>query len=115
MPMEQSILKSTKKNLGLDAEYHAFDLDVMTHINKAFFDLYRLGIGPAGGYSIDDDGDDWPDFLDDGPILHAVKTYVYLTVRLIWDPPSAAHHVAAAKEQIVQLEHTMLTERELAR
>lgn len=113
MALEQSILKSTKKNLGLDAEYGAFDHDVITHINASFFTLNQLGLGPADGFMIEDDAATWGEFLDPGPALNAVKTYIYLKVRSFFDPPQTAHHVAAMKEQISELEHRLLTEREL--
>lgn len=114
MALEPSILKSTKKILGLDAGYTAFDLDVMTHINTCFFTLNQLGVGPAEGFMVESDDEEWEDFLEVGPVLNAVKTYIYLRVRSIWDPPGTPHHISAMKDQITELEHRILTERELS-
>lgn len=115
MPMETSILKSTKKILGLGEDYDAFDLDVITHINTAFFTLNQLGLGPVEGFGIEDDDAEWDDFYEgSGLNLHSVKTYVYLKVRLVFDPPDKPHHVAAIKEQIDELEHRLKLEREVA-
>lgn len=116
MAVEQSILKSVKKTLGLDENYDAFDHDVITHTNSAFFTLYQLGVGPSGGFAIEGDLEVWSDFVGTGVSLttrNAVKSYVYLYVRLIFDPPEVAHHVRAAEDQKRELEHRLLTEREL--
>lgn len=113
MALEQSILKGTKKNLGMDAGYTAFDHDVITNINSAFFSLNQLGLGPADGFMIEDDTDTWDEFLAPGVIQNAVKTYIYLKVRSVFDPPGTPHHITAMKEQIEELEHRLLTEREL--
>jgi len=118
MAVEQSILKSTKKNLGLDENYDAFDHDVITHINSAFFTLNQLGIGPEGGFAIEGDEEEWGDFVDadlNVSAKNALKTFIYLYVRLIFDPPGTPHHIQAAKEQQTELTHRLLMERELVR
>jgi hypothetical protein len=103
--MEESILISTKKILGLDAAITAFDLDVMTHINTAFSTLYQLGVGPDTGFSIEDDTKVWQDFISgDEVIVNACKTYVYLRVRLLFDPPTTSFVLAAQKEQLQEYE-----------
>lgn len=116
MALEQSILKSTKKKLGLDAGYGAFDLDVIDFINGAFFRMKTLGLGPPQGFQIEDDSEVWDDFDTVGldlTVLNAVKTYVAMKVRLAFDPPGTPHHIQAIKEQITELEYTLKTEREL--
>lgn len=117
MALEQSILKSTKKKLGLDASYTDFDQDVIDYINSSFFRLFQLGLGPSTGFAIEDDSEEWDDFNTVGlnvSVLNAVKTYVNLKVRLQFDPPGLAHHIKAIEDQITELEHTLLTERDLA-
>lgn len=118
MALEQSILNGTKKKLGLDASYTAFDVDVIDYINGAFFKLFQLGLGPSNGFSIEDEEATWEDFDLVGlniSVLNAVKTYINLKVRLIFDPPAAAHHIKAIEDQITELEYTLLLERELKR
>lgn len=115
MALEQSILKSTKKILGLDPEYDAFDQDVMMHVNTAFFTLDQLGVGPAGGFSIEDSQTNWTEFFDGNLNLHAVKTYVYLRVRLLFDPPANPRHVQALEDQIKELEERLKLQMELVR
>lgn len=113
MAIEDSILKSTKKNLGLDENYDAFDQDVITHINTAFVVLGDLGVGPSAGFMIEGDDEVWDEFTEGNLRLNSVKSYVYLKVRLMFDPPGTSHHLAAMKEQVEELEHRLVTERNL--
>lgn len=102
--MEESILKSTKKILGLDASYTAFDLDVTTLINGAFSLLNQLGVGPQSGFSIKDERTTWGQFGVPQNQLHLVKTYVYLKVRVAFDPPSTSFLLESANNQIKEYE-----------
>ena len=113
MALEPSILKSTKKLLGLDANYSAFDTDIITHINTTFFTLNQLGIGPDGGFMIEDDSAVWDDFTLVILNLNAVRSYVYLSVRLAFAPPSASHHLKAYEDQIDELAFRLSLEREI--
>jgi hypothetical protein len=99
-----SILDSTKKNLGLDPSYTAFDSDVTMHINAVFSTLNQLGIGPEDGFMIDDNTPTWVDFIGDNPRLNFVKTYVYLRVRLLFDPPTTSYLIQAMKDQVLETE-----------
>lgn len=110
--MSDSILNSTKKNLGLAEGYTEFDPDVIMHINTVFSILNQLGVGPEDGFMIDDETDTWEDFLGDDPNLNVVKTYVYLRVRHLFDPPGTSYHLNAAKEQYQELEWRLNTYRE---
>lgn len=104
MPVNpKSILDSTKKNLNIPADYREFDLDIMTHINSTFMTLSQLGIGPATGFRIEDELAEWKDLLGDDPRLEAVKTYVYLKVRLVFDPPATSFTITALEKQAEEL------------
>jgi hypothetical protein len=103
--METSILLSTKKVLGLNSEYTPFDLDIITHINAAFSILTQLGIGPTTGFAIEDETSKWQDFLSTNEILlNLSKTYMYLKVRALFDPPTTSHHMIALKELTAEYE-----------
>ena len=102
--MEESILTSTKKILGLSETYTAFDFDIITHINAAFSLLCQLGVGPAEGFSIQDKEDVWGDFAIPLNQLNLVKTYVYLKVRILFDPPQTSFLMQAANDQIREYE-----------
>jgi hypothetical protein len=111
--METSILIGTKKILGLAEDYTAFDHDVITHINSAFSTLTQLGVGPAEGFMIEDESAVWTDFITDNDLQYnSVKTYVYLRVRMVFDPPATSFVIAALNEQIKELEWRLNVHRE---
>lgn len=111
--MEQSILKSTKKILGVGDDDTSFDLDIITHINTEFSTLTDLGVGPEEGFVIEDEDAEWDSYLADDQIkLSKVKTCVFLRARLLFDPPTSSYHLDAAKEQLREQEWRLNTNRE---
>jgi hypothetical protein len=110
--VELSILTSTKKILGIAEADTAFDLDILTHINGVFSTLNQLGVGPVEGFSIEDATATWDAFLGVDPRLNNVKQYVYLRVRMIFDPPQTSYLIDAQKRQIEELEWRMNVYRE---
>jgi len=116
--MSDSILTSIKQNLGLEDDYTAFDPDIVMYINSALSTLTQLGVGPVEGFSISDKTALWVTFMGSDPRLNAVKTYVTLRVRLLFDPPQSGYAVTMMQEQIkehewrlnVQMEHTIWTD-----
>lgn len=103
LTMDESILNSIKKLLGPEADYNHFDQDIIMHINTVFVILYQLGVGKKS-FMITDDSATWSDYLDDWTNLEAIKTYIYLKVRLVFDPPSSSSVMEAIKENIRELE-----------
>lgn len=101
--MEDSILIGTKKILGLDQSYDAFDLDIVTHINSALATLSQLGVG-AEVYSIEDDSGVWSDMEIPNDQLSMARSYLYLKVRMLFDPPATSFHLSAMNEQIKEFE-----------
>lgn len=99
-----SILTSIKKLLGISEFYEHFDADIIIHINSVFMILNQLGIGPSEGFSISDSKSTWADFIADETKIESVKTYVYLKVKLIFDPPLSSAAIASMKELIAELE-----------
>jgi len=102
--MESSILKSTKKILGLSDSYVVFDLDIITHINAAFSVANQLGVGPINGFMIDDEEAEWADLLVSDKILNLLKTYVFLKVKMLFDPPTTSFLLEATKNQLQEYE-----------
>jgi hypothetical protein len=111
--MEESILRSTKRILGLDAAYTVFDLDIITHINAAFSILDQLGVGPDGGFYITDETALWTDYLVPPNQLNLIKTYIYLKVRVLFDPPGTSFLLQAAQDQIREYEWRLNVFREV--
>ena len=105
----ESILTSIKKLLGPSGEYEAFDTDIIIHINTALMDLRRLGVGPVTGFRIEDETTTWNDFLSEEEMLRleSIKDYVYLNVRMLFDPPTNGSHMDAMSKRIEKLEWTI--------
>lgn len=99
-----SILTSIKKLLGPDEMYEDFDTDIIIHINSAFMILKQLGVGPPEGFRIEDKDDLWTDFTQDIATIEAVKTYIYLKVKLVFDPPLNSSILASYEKEIKELE-----------
>ena len=100
----ESILNSIKKLLGIAEDYDYFDSDIIMHINSVFATLTQLGVGPEDGFSIDDESEKWEDFLPEERMLHSVKSYMFMKVKLMFDPPLSSAVIECAKEQIKELE-----------
>lgn len=101
----ESILTSIKKLLGITEEYEHFDADIIMHINTVLVTLNQLGVGPAEGFRICDALDTWEDFLGDNIILQGnVVTYVYLNVKMLFDPSLSSAVLAATERRISDLE-----------
>ena len=101
----ESILTSIKKMLGITAEYEHFDTDIIMHINSVFMDLNQLGVGPSSGFAIEDDEAYWTDFVEDLSLIQAVKSYMYLRVKILFDSASMGSATLSAYErQIAQWE-----------
>jgi len=102
--MSNSILVSIKKQLNIGQDYHAFDSDVILLINSAFATLHQLGVGPEEGFAISGDKEVWNDFMsfDSYMQFNNVKRFVYMEVRMTFDPPTASI-LTAFKEQLDEL------------
>ena len=100
----ESILTSVKKMLGIPEDYEHFDADIIMHINSVFMILTQLGVGPAEGFTIMDEDAIWSDFIQDKKTIESVKSYMYLKVRLLFDPPLSAAVLDSMNRLISELE-----------
>ena len=98
-----SILTSIKKLLGITEEYTHFDDDLVMHINSVFMILTQLGVGPEDGYAITGKDNKWTEFIDDNR-LEAVKSYVHLKVKLLFDPPQSSAVMESMNRMISEFE-----------
>ena len=105
----ESILDSIKKLLGIQPEYRAFDEDLIIHINTVFIILNQLNIGPEEGFMIVDGSESWDDFVK-GINETMVKTYIYLKVRLMFDPPTSGVLIDSMNRMISELEWRLFLE-----
>ena len=102
--ISDSILLSVKKMLGIPPEYEQFDPEIIIHINSVFSILTQLGVGSDKGFSIKDSTASWSDYIPEGKAVEDIKTYVYLKVRLIFDPPQSSAAIEAMKQLASEFE-----------
>ena len=101
----ESILTSIKKLLGIAADYKHFDMDIIIHINSVFAILTQLGVGPSDGFSIENEFPIWDDFMSsEDKRFRMIKTYVYMKVKLVFDPPTNSSHLQALKDAVDEYE-----------
>jgi hypothetical protein len=110
--MTNSILNSTKKMIGLTEDYTAFDLDIQILINSALASLQQLGVGPETGFAITGESETWDNLLGGDARLNTVQNYVFLKVRLAFDPPQNSYLVTALEKQLDELSFRINVARE---
>ena len=110
MDYTESILDSIKKLLGITTDYTIFDQDIIIHINTAFMTLRQIGIGPKEGFSISGNIEEWRDFSEDSKIIEAVKSYIYMKVKLVFDPPSSSSVIDIYNKNIEEIEWRLNSE-----
>lgn len=101
--MNEIILESVKEDLGIPLSVDAFDNSLIRAINSAIMVLTEFGIGERG-FSLTTGDEEWTDYLKDIEQLETVRTYIYLRVRLLFDPPTSSFVLQAVKDQISELE-----------
>lgn len=99
-----SILTDIKKLLNVPEDYAAFDTDIVIYINMAFTILNQIGIGPEEGFVIKGSEEQWEDYI--GPVknIESLKTYVFLRVKPLFDPPTNSFVLDAMKRTADELE-----------
>lgn len=105
-----SILNSVKKQLGAEIDYEHFDPEIMLNINAAFSTLHQLGAGPKEGFTLVTGDEVWTDYISDNDVvLNMIKSYVYLKVKLIFDPPQVSYVMDAYQQMIQEYEWRIKT------
>ena len=99
-----SILTSIKKLLGIAEDYEHFDADLIMHINSVFMILHQLGVGPSEGFLIKDEDATWDEFIQGETNIEAVRSYVYLKTKLLFDPPLSSAVIESTNRLISELE-----------
>lgn len=111
--MEDSILNTVKKSIGIMPDYDTFDDALIMHINSVFMILAQLGVGAARGFRIEDDSAEWSDFLsDEDKNFESMKSYICMKVRLLFDPPSSSTHMDCIKQLVDEFEWRLNLEAE---
>lgn len=102
--IKKMVLGTMPDNSDNPEEDAAFNTDIIVNINAAFSILTQLGAGPKDGFFIVDDSTTWTDYIADTKAVEMVKMYVYLKVRLGFDPPASSSGVDLMKEQAKEYE-----------
>lgn len=104
-----SILNSVKKFLGIGADYKNFDVDLIMHINTAFAVLTQMGVGPSNGFMIEDESSEWSEFYIENN-LNIIRSFVYLKVKLLFDPPTSNALLESANNMLREYEWRLFVE-----
>lgn len=113
--MTKSILDTIKKLLGMTPGYTAYDEDVIVAINTVFNTLYQLGVGPENPFSIEDKNTTWDMYTEDRKTIEMVKTYIFLKVKLIFDPPLNSSVLESYKQMASEYEWRLNVEDDIVR
>ena len=101
--MTESILNTIKKMLGVPVEDSAFDSDVLVHINGALSTLTQLGVGPVDPILVANKDTEWSSLTIDPTVQGMAKQFIYLTVKLLFDPPSTSFVIESYAKTIQEL------------
>lgn len=102
--VEDSILLSIKKLLGISKDYTNFDSDIIMHINSVFMVLSQMGVGLDKPFRITDSSAVWSDYISNNDNLDSVKSYIHLKVKVLFDPPLSSTVMEAHQQMIRELE-----------
>ena len=110
--METSILKTIKQMLGPNLDDTQFDNDLIIHINSVFGILKQIGVGPVNGFFITGVDEQWSDFIPDASEINLkmYQDYIYLKVKMLFDPPINSSHINAINEKIKEFEWRLNSE-----
>lgn len=106
--IDESILLTVKKLIGVPQDYNVFDVDLITHINTTFDALNQMGLGPDEGFSISDESTTWSEYTTYGKEFNMVRSYMALKVRTLFDPPSNASLFTVFDGQLKEYEWRLL-------
>lgn len=108
--VKDSILLSIKKLLMIDPSYEVYDDDIIMNINATLSVLTQMGVGKEGGLTISDANNTWDEFIDlSNNDFNTIKSYVYLKVKLMFDPPQNSALIESINNQIKEFEYRLYT------
>ena len=108
-----SILTDVKTMLGIYYEDNAFDAELIMHINGTFMTLHQLGIGPESGFYITGPDTEWSEFSDNAHLVDSVKMFVFMKVRMIFDPPASSVVADAINQRLSEIEWRLTSQAEM--
>lgn len=111
MVMELNVLNSVKSNVGIPDDVIDFDNDIILYTNLALDTLIQLGVDVTT--NIDKDTE-WTNIIVNisQERISMVQSYVNISVRLIFDPPSNSTILNSLKDKINELEFRLQVKEE---
>lgn len=114
LSMDESILDSIKRRLGLSTDYIPFDKELIGFINSAMSILTQYGIGPKKGYQIEALNDTWEDYLGDKVVQRGLaEEYIFLYVKQAWDPTGSDTISNVITERLKELTYRLILQAEV--
>ncbi len=104
-----SILTDIKVLLGIGEDVH-FDKELIIFINSSLMALMQIGVGPLSGFRITGYSETWNNLLDARQDLELVKTYIFLKVKLLFDPSASSILTATIEKEIQMMEWRINTQ-----
>lgn len=103
--MEESILDSIKKFVGVSVDDDAFDDELIMIVNGIFMTLQQIGVGSQSTlFHIEDNSSTWSDYLENPTELPMVQTYTAIRTRLVFDPPQSSTLEQALRQEVAEYE-----------
>lgn len=99
----ESVLRTIKELIIGDNDDTTFDPELIVHINSSLSRLYELGV-TKDAIRIRGEADTWNMILGDSEKFENVKQYIYISTKLIFDPPSSSYVLTYLKEERDKLE-----------
>lgn len=113
--MDGSILEDIRVACNLNRDDDSFDDQLILHTNTFLFRSAQLGVGKRG-FSINSVDQQWTDFMPkDFEYFEALKSFIGLRVRIVFDPPETQSVMAAINDIIRELEWTLYAEAEVSK
>ena len=107
--ISSSVLNSVKTLIGVSPSDGAFDSEIRMDINGVLLTVQQLGY-TLKRTCITDSSTLWSDLFLDKEFNHLVVTYIYLKVRLLFDPPQSGVLNEALERQIKEVEWRIMVE-----
>ena len=106
--MTDSILTSIKKLLGIVESDTSFDSELIMLINSALMVIMQEWYGMDHAFRIEDKTATWDDLLGEEEVdYEGVKQYIFLRVKMIFDPPNNSSVIEAMRKEMEDLEWRM--------
>lgn len=103
--MDNSILITIKKLLGVEPDDTSFDQDIIIGINTSIVTLAQLGVGEEGEFAVFGEEETWEDYL--GEMINKlalIKSFIHIKTKMLFDPPQSSVLLSAYEKQLDELQ-----------